>query len=266
MLAGCEHKMVRIQLLLLSLVILFTVNIKAENVYYVKPRLPGILDNDTELEALCPDTPCYTFQYYLQHAPLYFTSNTRLQFLPGTHTLDLDIDPEESHCVIIQNLSNFTLAGSETFLPQSDSDGLMVPESIIKCETRVGFGFKQVKQLSIRYLTVVNCSCWPFVSLPIAFTLGFFNVFNANLSHVIVYRSSGHAIHGVNMLGTSSIANTIVIDSHDTEYYLGGNAVLHFYPTEDDCLQYGNSTVNFTVSSSSFIGGRVSQAASTPGL
>ena len=266
MLAGCEHKMVRMQLLLLSLVILFTVNIQAENVYYVKPRLPDILDNDTELEALCPDTPCYTFQYYLQHAPLYFTPNTRLQFLPGIHTLDLDKDPGVSYCATIFNISNFTLAGSETFLPQSDSDGLMVPVSIIECETRVGFGFKHVKHLSIRYLTIVNCSCWPFVTMPIAFTLRFFNVFNANLSHVIVYRSSGHAIHGVNMLGTSSIAHTTAIGSRDTEYYLGGNAVLYFFPTEDDCLQYGNSTVNFTLSSSSFIGGRVSQAASTPGL
>ena len=264
--AGREHKMAKIQLCLLSLVILFILNIKAENVYYVKPRLPGILDNDTELEALCPDTPCYTFQYYLQHAPVYFTSNARLQFLPGIHTLDLDIDPGESHCVIIQNISNFTLAGSETFLPQSDSGDMMVPESIIKCETRVGFGFQNVKSLSIKYLTIYDCSCWPFVTTPIAFTLGFFDVFNANLSHVIVYRSSGHAIHSINMLGISSIANTIVLDSHDTEDYRGGNAALFFYPTEDDCLQFGNNTVNLTVTSSSFIGGRVSQALSAPGL
>ena len=257
--------MVRMQLLLLSLVILFTVNIKAENVYYVKPRLPDILDNDTELEALCPDTPCYTFQYYLQHAPLYFTSNTRLQFLPGIHTLDLDMDGE-NNCEALFNVSNFALAGSETFLPQSDSDGILVPDSIIKCETKVGFGFENVKGLSIKCLTFLNCSCWPFETIPIAFTLGFFHVFNANLSYVTVSESSGYAIYGINMLGTSSMTNTYVIDSHDTENYLGGNAVLRFYPTEDDCLQYGNSTVKFTVSSSSFIGGRVSQALSTPGL
>ena len=258
--------MARIQLLLPSLVILFILNIKAENVYYVKPRLPGILDNDTELEAFCPGTPCYTFQYYLQHAPVYFTSNARLQFLPGIHTLDLDMDPGENHCAIIYNVSNFTVAGSETFLPQSDSGGMMVPESIIKCETRVGFEFKNVKSLSIKHLTIYNCSCWPFEIIPIAFTLGFFNVSNANLSHVIVDRSSGQAIYGINMLGTSSIANTFALNSYDTADYRGGNAALLFHPTEDDCLQYGNNTVNFTVSSSSFIGGRVSQATSTPGL
>ena len=189
--------MVRMQLLLLSSVILFTVNIQAENVYYVKPRLPGILDNDTELEALCPDTPCYTFQYYLQHAPLYFTSNTRLQFLPGIHTLDLDKDPGVSYCATIFNVSNFALAGSETFLPQSDSDGILVPDSIIKCETKVGFGFENVKGLSIKCLTFLNCSCWPFETIPIAFTLGFFHVFNANLSYVTVSESSGYAIYMV---------------------------------------------------------------------
>ena len=259
--------MARIQLLLLSSVILFILNIRAENVYYVKPRLPGILDNDTELEALCPDKPCHTFQYYIQHAPLYFTSNARLQFLPGIHTLDhLDMDPGENHCATVLNISNFTVAGSETFLPQSDSGDMMVPESIIKCETRVGFGFENVTNLSIKYLTIFNCSCWPFVTIPIAFTLGFFHVFNANLLHIIAYKGSGYAIYGFNMLGTSSIENTIALDSHDTEDYRGGNAVLHFYPTEDDCLQYGKNTVNLTVTSSSFIGGRVSQALSTPGL
>ena len=257
--------MVRIQLLLLSLVILFAVSIKAENVYYVKPRLPGILDNDTELEALCPDTPCYTFQYYLQHAPFYFTPNTRLQFLPGIHTLDLDMDGE-NNCEALFKISNFTLAGSETFLPRNDSGDMMVPESIIKCETTIGFGFKNVTNLSIKYLTIVNCSCWPFETIPIAFTLGFFIVFNAKLSHLIVSNSSGHAIYGFNMLGSSSIANTIALGSHDTEYYLGGNAMLPFIPTEDDCLQYGSGTINFTVSSSSFIAGQVSQARSTPGL
>ena len=56
----------------------------AENVYCVTPTATSC--------SSCPhNTHCATLSEYAQQAELYFTSNTTMVFLPGDHTLDMNI-------------------------------------------------------------------------------------------------------------------------------------------------------------------------------
>ena len=65
--------------LLLATLTLSTV-VSATGVFFVKPN------NET----LCPQQPCHTLEHYAQSWPLYLTSNTIVQFLPGEHILEGD--------------------------------------------------------------------------------------------------------------------------------------------------------------------------------
>jgi len=60
----------------------------ADNVYCVTPTLP----TDTSC-SLCPhnSTHCATLSEYAKEAEFYFTSNTTMVFLPGDHTLEMNI-------------------------------------------------------------------------------------------------------------------------------------------------------------------------------
>ena len=72
----------------------------AENVYCVTP-------NATSCSS-CPhnSTNCTTLSEYAQEAELYFTSNTTMVFLPGNHTLNVNIT--------VANVSRLTMRREPT--------------------------------------------------------------------------------------------------------------------------------------------------------
>ena len=84
------------QYIMLLLLVASLLHITTSTVYYVMPgnHYPPISDNT------------HTLQHYLNNTSKYFTSNTRLHFLPGQYYLNNDF--------IIQGVSNFSLIGNRT--------------------------------------------------------------------------------------------------------------------------------------------------------
>jgi len=105
----------------------------AENVYYVKPT-------DTSC-SLCPHNsiPCATLSEYVQQTKSYFTSNTTMVFLPGDHTLDMNIT--------VANISRLTMCG------ESSSDYV----ATVVCNGSVGLSFMSMVDFKIHSLAFISC-------------------------------------------------------------------------------------------------------------
>ena len=249
--------------LLIAFAVVYTPNLlflcNTEIIYYVKPTDPlDIHDRSFDPDALCPGNPCYSFEYYLQNYSLFLISNTRIQFLPGAHLLDMG--PEES-LIDFSGITNLTLMGSKT--SGQTEPGEIMPESIFICLSKIGFVFSKNEGLLIQGLVLDNCGSQPHPEFNIAFALGLFNVTNACLSHVLIINSGGYGIMGLNVLGISSITDSAVLASQDSEKYSGGNVFLQFYPSEFDCIRLGNDTIRFSIKSSTFAYGNTIHNGST---
>ena len=102
----------------------------ADNVYCVTPTLSA----DTSCSSCPPDsTHCTTLSEYAQETELYFTSNTTIVFLPGDHTLNVNIT--------VANISRLTLCGEF-------SSGY---EARVVCNGSVGFSFISVVDLKTHF-------------------------------------------------------------------------------------------------------------------
>ena len=78
----------------LGVMLILLIHITTSNVYYVKPEE----DENTA------NTDAHTLQHYVDNPVKYFTSNTRLQFLAGTHYFYDNL--------VVENVTNFSLVGS----------------------------------------------------------------------------------------------------------------------------------------------------------
>ena len=105
----------------------------AENVYCVTPTGTSC--------STCPhnSTHCATLSQYTQQAESYFTSNTTMVFLPGDHTLDMNIT--------VANISRMTMYGESS----SDYAARFV------CNGSVGLSFMSIVDLKIHSLTFTSC-------------------------------------------------------------------------------------------------------------
>ena len=108
----------------------------AENVNCVTPTLPA----NTSCSS-CPHnaTHCATLSEYAQEAELYFTSNTTIVFLPGDHTLSMNITAA--------NISSLTMRGES-------SSGYVAR---VVCNGSVGFSFTSMVDFKIHSLTFTSC-------------------------------------------------------------------------------------------------------------
>ena len=92
----------------------------------------------TSTNTSCPPCPCHTLSEYAQDPGQYFNdSNLTLQFLPGNHTLDV----------------NLTI----TNINQLEIHGAMLPTKVV-CTSHVGFTFSNISKLSIDGLAFVACA------------------------------------------------------------------------------------------------------------
>ena len=105
----------------------------AENVYCVTPTQP----TDTSC-SLCPQnsTQCATLSEYAQQAKSYFTSNTTMVFLPGDHTLDVNIT--------VANISRLTMYGESS-------------SATVVCSGSVGLSFMTMVDFKTHSLTFTSC-------------------------------------------------------------------------------------------------------------
>ena len=92
----------------------------------------------TSTNTSCPTHPCHTLSEYAQDPSQYFNdSNLTIQFLPGNHTLDINL--------IITNIN------------QLEIHGAVLPTRVV-CDSRVGFTFSNISKLSIDGLAFVACA------------------------------------------------------------------------------------------------------------
>ena len=108
----------------------------ADNVYCVTPTLPGNASCSS-----CPNNSmhCATLSEYAKETELYFTSNTTMVFMPGDHTLDMNITAA--------NIVRLNLLG-ET------SSGYVVK---VVCNGSVGFNFTNMTDFKAKSLTFTSC-------------------------------------------------------------------------------------------------------------
>ena len=92
----------------------------------------------TSTNTSCPTHPCQTLSEYAQDPGQYFNdSNLTLTFLPGNHTLDINL--------IITNINQFKIHGA------------VLPTKVI-CGSLVGFIFSNISKLSIDGLAFAACA------------------------------------------------------------------------------------------------------------
>ena len=86
----------------------------------------------------CPTHPCHTLTEYAQGPEQYFNdSNLTLQFLPGTHTLNVNLTITNIH--------------------QLEIHGAVLPSRVV-CDSRVGFAFSNIYKVRIDGLAFVSCA------------------------------------------------------------------------------------------------------------
>ena len=108
----------------------------AENVYCVRPTQPTATSCSS-----CPHNSahCATLSEYAQQAKSYFTSDSTMVFLPGDHTLDMNIT--------VANIPRLTMRGES-------SSGYTVT---VACSGSVGLSFTGMVDFKIHSLTFLSC-------------------------------------------------------------------------------------------------------------
>ena len=92
----------------------------------------------TSTNTSCPTHPCQTLSEYAQDPGQYFNdSNLTLQFLQGTHTLDINLT--------ITNINQLKIHGT------------LAPTRVV-CNSHVGFTFSNISKLTIGGLAFVACA------------------------------------------------------------------------------------------------------------
>ena len=92
----------------------------------------------TSTNSSCPTQPCQTLSEYAQDPGQYFNdSNLTLQFLPGTHTLDINLT--------ITNINQLKIHGA------------VLPTRVV-CDSHVGFAFSNIHRMSVDGLAFVSCA------------------------------------------------------------------------------------------------------------
>ena len=262
---GCQNT-VKISLLALTISIaVITASCLTEQIYYVTPNTTTV----------CPSTArpgaCQTLRQYVSKSEEYFQSDTTFYFLSGTHWLDI---PE---AVIITGninalifISNLRMIGDSRAIPSTQSFTQLEPSAVISCNSSAsGFVFGFVQSLEIANLSFIHCSAdiskvshyipqQEYLQLQnVTVTLGFLFVENLHLSGVLVQNNTGYGLGAVNLLGNSSVVDSIFVFNRGDEYHPGGNAVVYFLLDILTCALFPDKTalVNLNIASSKFMYG-----------
>jgi len=194
--------------------------------YFVKP-------NDS---IPCPGFPCYTLSHYLEHTTRYFTSNTRINFLPGVHKID------KGTKLYIRNVWNLTLAGYDTSSSHAADRANIVS---MKPATLI---FVRVMNLVIKHISIIYCG-YPLSNdlKKSSAAMHMFDITSLKLLSISVENSTGYGIMGRNVLGNSSVShsrfifnNYYTLTSTNCSYGLvsctGGNMLLYYGKNQPETL------------------------------
>ena len=232
--------MLRWFILLLVTLTLSTV-VSATGVLFVKPT------NDT----LCPQQPCHTLEHYAQSWPVYLTSNTVVQFLPGEHVLEGDWSELK-----VENVSNLTLIGSDAVVYNSSPLGIPMTASRISCRKgKTLFSFCNVTALCIARLAFSECG-------KAGGTLLLSEVSNIVLNSVTIRNSTGTGLVGINLEKSLIYHSAFMFNQVTSALPWSGNILLLYENCSEMIKTY---TLNVT-SSWVLFGNATTQLTSTGGL
>ena len=189
--------------LVIIIVLCLSVTNGSCRVIYVTPEKEHSCPHNTQL--------CYTLSHIAENPMNYFSSNTKIIFLPGNHTTDTN------RSIVIANVSNITLEGSG---------------STIQCikGRELGFVFIRVTILSITNIHLYHCGAvLPLeVQLKIYKPTVYLNLYHhtsdfytksspalyliqvtdITIFRISIYNSTGPGLMGVNILGHSIISQS----------------------------------------------------------
>ena len=172
----------------------------------------------------CPtttDLPCHNLSYYVAEYHSYFTDDTILYFLEGTHTLQGILE--------ITNISNITLQG-QGHIEHGFHGTVMQSTSVIMCshnKRAAGIQFTTSKSIVMKSLTIANCAFDAYIyDQEITNSLQFVDIKYVTLEWLSVQNGSGYGLSLVNnfdvLIANSSFAN----NGHPET--IGGNAYIYF--------------------------------------
>ena len=168
-------------------------------IYYVTP---DDKDDDNDDYSAMDDNSVYTLQCFVSHFDEYFIDNTTLYLLPGEHHLNGDI--------IIQDVYNFSIIGSETY-------GAI--NSTINCTSAAGIAVINCKYIFLSNLRMIKCvsnlNGWLTDALGSNEAVSMFMLNSWFVSIVNIYFSQSHkrsacGIWSLN-LGKSTLSNTKIV-------------------------------------------------------
>ena len=189
----------------------FSTVVSATGVLFVKPT------NDTS----CPQQPCHTLEHYAQSWQLYLTSNTVVQFLPGEHVLEGNWS-----WLKVENVSNVTLIGSDSAIPDSSFLGIPMATSIINCRGgKTMFYFYNVTRLLVIKLIFTKCG-------GRESTLYLYEVSNLMLDSVAIQNSTGTGLLGFNLRKSLIHRSSFMFNEATRGYPWSGNIMLLYNCSE----------------------------------
>ena len=223
-------------------------------------------------EACSPNADaCYNlpFSQVIVNPDDYFISDTTLEFLPGTHMINSTTSPSPSWPdtgpSTLLNESNFEWVISQDWIPGSSNPiiiadvnnltliGSEKSPSIIWCNGDFGFAFMKVKGLKISNLHFYHCGAQipeimttPLIDLNIFSysilgkpLLLMMNTSDISISKVHIHNSTGPGLLGVNLLGNSSISQSLFTKNHP-------NCVFQFPDTSEVSSTLALTDLTFT--------------------
>lgn len=215
---------------LLPVLFLLLMRLCAATEYYVKPQ-----------NSSCPTDHCNTLdelaiKYDYARVSNIIVTNTTVYFLNGTHEL--------KRSIVVKEARNLTWVGIRT-----TTSGIR--DVTINCTGVSGVVmFWNVVNLNVTGITFTYCGKVPFTKgLPIG-ALIFSDVFNIQLAWVTVQNSTYGGIFGLNIMGNSSIGNS-VFQSNGVKFYSDFDPHIHIRYT--NCKQLHYSTSHSHKCSASFL-------------
>ena len=208
--------------------------------------------NNSQCPADIQITECQTLDWFIEHFNTSFTSNTKMLFEEGRHTL--------KNSIIVNTCHNFIMIGNGS--AEYSSDGLPQPTSRIHCDeaSSAGFFFLNSSNISIKNLELKFCSGlntyhnWHNISASLIFD----SVQNISLDQVVVSNAKGHALYTKDIFDSNYVVNSAFLNSskHQT-FSQSGNArfnfsahVQHSFTSlvlNSSWFMYGETSVNHSV-------------------
>ena len=251
-------------LTLILTIVVINAGCLAEQVYYVTPN------PTTACPSAARSGTCQTLRQYVSKSEEYFQSDTTFYFLSGTHWLDI---PEP---VTIHGINRLKMIGDNKLIPSAQSFTQLEPSAVISCNSSAsGFVFGVVQSLKIANLSFMHCGAdiskaahfFPYVPQNIqnvTVALSFLLVKNLHLSGVMVKNNSGYGLGTLNLLGNSSIIDSVFSFNKGDNYHPGGNAAVYFMLNEQQCFLLATAEINLNILSSKFIYGSSFKIAGLP--